>query len=171
MENKGVIALRAEELMIQSVLRNWETTIMRLSTLFDGLSEAEFYQEIAPGRNRIIYVLGDQTALNDRVRQNHGFGTRDHPELDDVFIKNPDRVLEVNPSVADLKSFWEEVNRRLDNGMRSLIPEQWVARHRSVSDEDFAKDPTWSRLNVVLNRTNHAAYHLGQLMLWHAHKN
>ena len=162
--------MKAEELMLQSVLGSWKTTITRLNTLFDGLSDAEFYQEIAPDRNRVIYLLGHLTAVHDQTLEVLGFGTRSHPELDDVFIKNPDRALELSSSIADLMSSWEEVNRRLDDGMRSLKPEQWVGRHRSVSDEDFAKDPTRSCLNVVLNRTNHAGYHLGQLMLWRAHK-
>lgn len=160
--------MEAEKLMIQSVLSNWKLTIIRLSTLFSGLSQKEFYEEIAPGRNRMVYLLGHLTAVHDQTLEVLGFGTRDHPELDDVFIKNSDRSLEAIPSVADLMSYWGNVNQRLYEGMEALSPKQWVGRHRAVSDEDFAKNPTRSCLTVVLNRTNHAGYHLGQLILWRA---
>lgn len=162
--------MRIEELMIQSALGAWKTTIAKLNAMFDGLSEAEFYQEIAPGRNRVIYLLGHLTAVHDLTLGVLGFGQRDHPELDDSFIKHPDRSLELHISVADLRSFWATVNRRLGDGMPSLSPEQWVGRHQNVSDLDFAKDPTRNCLSVVLNRTSHANYHLGQLMLWRSHK-
>ena len=162
--------MEPEDLMIQSILGNWRLTITRLSRLFDGLSEAQFHEEIAPGRNRIIYVLGHLVAVHDSTLEVLGFGTRDHPELDDVFIKNSDRTFEIDLSAAHLSSLWGHVNRRLDDGMQSLTPAQWVGRHRKVTEEDFAKDPTRSCASVVLNRTNHAGYHLGQLMLWRAHQ-
>lgn len=162
--------MRPENLMIQSVLSNWRMTTKRLSTLFDGLSEPEFYEEIAPGRNRIIYVLGHLTAVHDQTLEVLGFGTREHPEFDEVFIKNPDRSVETKLPPSDLISLWGQVNQKLDEGMRALAPEQWVGRHRKVSEEDFAKDPTRNCISVVLNRTNHAGYHLRQLMLWRAHK-
>ena len=162
--------MQTENLMIQSVLSNWRLTITRLSTLFGGLSQAEFLEEVAPGRNRIVYVLGHLTAVHDSTLEVLGFGTRNHPELDEVFIKNPDRVIEALLPVADLMSFWDKVNQRLYDGMESLSLKQWVGRHRAVSDEDFVKNPTRSCLTVVLNRTNHASYHLGQLELWRAHR-
>lgn len=162
--------MEVETLMIQSVLSNWRLTITRLSTFFGGLSQPEFYEEIAPGRNRIVYILGHLTAVHDQTLEVLGFGTRDHSELDDAFIKNPDRAVETIPPVADLTSSWERVNHRLYDGMESFTPKHWVGRHRTVSDEDFAKNQNRNCLNVVLNRTNHAGYHLGQLMLWRAHR-
>jgi hypothetical protein len=162
--------MQTENLMIQSVLSNWRLTITRLSTLFGGLSQAEFFEEVAPGRNRIVYLLGHLTAVHDSTLEVLGFGTKSHPELDEFFIKKPDRVYETLPDVADLMSFWERVNQRLYDGMESLSLKQWVGRHRAVSDEDFVKNPTRSCLTVVLNRTNHASYHLGQLELWRAHR-
>jgi len=38
-------------------------------------------------------------------------------------------------------------------------------RMEEESDEDYAKDPTRNRLSVLLSRTNHLAYHLGQIIL------
>ena len=43
--------------------------------------------------------------------------------------------------------------------------EDWLHKHTAVSDEEFVKDPTRNRLAIVLSRTNHASYHLGQSAL------
>src|SRR5258707_11940572 len=90
---KGENTMQVENLMIQSVLSNWRLTTTRLTNFLTGLAESSFYEEIAPGRNRIIYVLGHLTAVHDLTLEVLGFGGREHPELDEVFIKNPDRVI------------------------------------------------------------------------------
>ena len=41
----------------------------------------------------------------------------------------------------------------------------WVQRHSAVSEEDFAKDPSRNRFAILLSRTNHLSYHLGQAVL------
>ena len=50
-----------EQLMIQSALANWRLTIRRATNVFFGFTEEQFYQEIAPGKNRPIYILGQQS--------------------------------------------------------------------------------------------------------------
>jgi len=35
-----------------------------------------------------------------------------------------------------------------------------------MTDEDLAKDPGRNKLSVLINRTNHMAYHIGQLVLY-----
>jgi len=87
--------MRPEELVIRYAIGSWKSTITRLNALFDGLSAADFHQEIAPNRNRVIYLLGHLTAVHDLSIEVLGFGMRDHPELDESFIKNSDRTLEV----------------------------------------------------------------------------
>ena len=54
-----------EQLMIQSALANWRLTIRRATNVFFGFTEEQFYQEIAPGKNRPIYILGHLTAMHD----------------------------------------------------------------------------------------------------------
>ncbi len=94
-----------------------------------------------------------------------GLGERKHPKLDQIFISNPDRVIENLPSIADLKRYWSEVNEALSEGFQTLSAAQWMQRHTAMSDEDYLRDPTRNRFTVLLNRTNHAGYHLGQLIL------
>jgi hypothetical protein len=69
------------------------------------------------------------------------------------------------PSVAGLKEQLKIVNEELSKQIRSAAPDDWFKRHMAVSDEDFSKEPHRNKLNVIINRTNHMSYHLGQLAL------
>jgi len=57
------------------------------------------------------------------------------------------------------------VNETLQAGFDRLAPGDWLHKHGSVSDEDFEKDPSRNRFSVLLSRTGHVAYHLGQAVL------
>lgn len=157
--------MSTEHLMIQSALVNWRLTIRRATNVFFGFSEEQFYQEIAPGKNRPIYILGHLVAMHDAMLALLGLGERSHPDLDDIFIKTPDRVIASIPSAEELKKCWTEVNHDLLEKFQTLTAEQWLQRHMAMSDEDYSKDATRNRFSVLLNRTNHTAFHLGQLIL------
>jgi len=94
-----------------------------------------------------------------------GLGERLHPELDEAYITSPDRALPDPISVTALKKAWGEVNHKLTSAFEAFTPEEWLEKHTAVSDEDFAKDPTRNRLALVMNRTNHASFHMGQAIL------
>ncbi len=157
--------MTSEQLMVQSALTNWKLTIQRAGKIFSELTDEQFYREIAPGKNRAIYLLGHLTAIHDAMLGLLGLGARKHPELDRIFISNPDKTIENLPSIADLKRYWAEVDEALSEGFQTLSAAQWLQRHTAVSDEDYLRDPTRNRFTVLLNRTNHAGYHLGQLIL------
>jgi hypothetical protein len=53
----------------------------------------------------------------------------------------------------------------LSKGFEQMSLSDWLQRHSAVSAEDFAKDPSRNRFAVLLNRTNHLSYHLGQAVL------
>jgi hypothetical protein len=92
-------------------------------------------------------------------------GERLHPELDEVFLANPDRKSSQEISPAQLREAWSEVNGKLTAAFEALRPEEWLLRHTSVSEEDFSKDPLRNRLAVLMSRTNHASFHAGQIRL------
>ena len=146
-------------------MNSWKLIIQRLSTLICQLSDEDLQKEIAPRRNRALYVIGHLAATNDRLFPLLGIGQRRYPELDPVYIDQPDRALgdPVAPSV--LKAAFDNVARGLTEALERFTPEEWLEKHAAVSDEDFAKDPGRYRLAVVLSRTNHMSYHLGQIML------
>ena len=92
-------------------------------------------------------------------------GERLHPELDDAYITNADRALADPISAGGLRRAWAEVNNKLTAAFERFTLQDWLEKHASVSDEDFAENPTRNRLAVVVSRTNHVSYHLGQVIL------
>lgn len=69
------------------------------------------------------------------------------------------------PSITELKEKLHAVNTKLSSHFQTIPVEEWFTRHTSVSAEDFAKEPHRNKLNVVINRTNHMANHIGQMLL------
>jgi len=154
-----------EDAFIASAINAWKTNVERAGTIFSGLSADQLIAPIAPGRNRQIYLWGHLIAVHDRMLPLLGLGPRMHPELDAAFISERDGAVADLPPAADLQRWWDEVNRRLLEGFGSFSPADWVGPHTAVSPADFAANPLRNRLSVLLSRTNHVAYHVGQSVL------
>ncbi|HVS93450.1 MAG TPA: DinB family protein [Mucilaginibacter sp.] len=153
----------SKQVFIKMVLSNWQTQNSRLDALFDKLSDEELAQETAPGRNTGVYLLGHMAAVHDAVFTILGFRQRLYPELDEVFLHNPDKSGLPKPATAQLRECWKQVSTALEQHINAVQPDDWFRRHNSVSDEDFAKEPHRNKLNIIINRTNHLSTHLGQL--------
>lgn len=149
--------------IIALALDNWNIQIIRATKLLETLSDEQLKKEVAPNRNTGIYLLGHLTAINDAMLPLLTIGERQHPELDDIFVKNTDKSGLAKPLLSDLRNYWKQVNDVLESGLSTISTEEWLTKHSLVSQEDFLKNPTRNKLNVLLNRTNHLAYHLGQL--------
>jgi len=157
MENEGsCIAL---------ALKVWKTQIDRADKLFGSLSSEDVLREIAPGRNRLVYLWGHLTAIHDAMLPLLGLGERLHPEFDVAFVANPDKSRAGIPSHEQVRHAWNVVNAELWKGFEKMSWSDWVHRHSAVSEEDFAKDASRNRFSILLSRTNHLSYHLGQAVL------
>jgi hypothetical protein len=66
---KAAKRMVVEKSLIDSALRAWKSNIERADKLFGALSPGELEKEIAPGRNRLIYVWGHLAAVNDALIQ------------------------------------------------------------------------------------------------------
>ena len=154
-----------ETSLIDSALRNWRSNVDRADKLFGNLSEQQLLQEVGPGKNRLIYLWGHLTAFNDALIPLLGFGPRIHPELDLMFVSNPDRAVPTILSGRDLKIIWREGSQILWAGFSKLSVADWLQKHSAVSEEDFLREPHRNRFTVLLGRTTHIAYHVGQAML------
>jgi hypothetical protein len=155
----------SEQALVTSAVNSWKTSIERADKIFSPLNDEQLQKEVAPGKNRLIYLLGHLTAVHDRMLPLLGLGERLHPELDPLFITSPDRTVAELPAAGDLKKSWNAVNGKLLAGFASLSPAQWLEKHSSVSEEDFAKDPSRNRFAILLSRTGHIAFHVGQTAL------
>jgi hypothetical protein len=121
--------------------------------------------EIAPGKNRPVYLLGHLLFVNDAMVPQLRLGEAHHANLRDTFLDKPDRAVDNLPPIAELRQNWKDLNVRLTTLFAQLTPAEWLERHALVSEEDFAKEPHRNRLGIFLSRVSHAAYHLGQLRL------
>lgn len=153
-----------KELFVKMVLSAWETQNTRVSKLLNSLSDEQLSMETAPGRNRGIYLIGHLTAVSDGLFTLLGWGERLYPQLDAPFIKNPDKSVPDLPSAREIREYWNTVNVKIAALMNKMQPDDWFAKHTSISEEDFAREPHRNKLNIVINRTNHMSNHLGQLI-------
>jgi hypothetical protein len=150
-------------LFVKMVLLQWQTQNTRVDDWLKKVSDEQILQETAPGRNTGIYLFGHLAAVNDGLFKLLGIGERLHPELDEIFLDSPDKSNKTFPSVDELKKYWNEINIALTNKFNAMQPEEWLERHTAVSAEDFAKEPHRNRLNVIITRSIHQGYHLGQM--------
>jgi len=160
-----LVPMTSHKLSVQVAINSWRLVAERTNKIFSSLTEEELLKEVAPGRNRLIYLWGHLTALHDAMSPILGLGERLHPELDAIFVSAPDKTGTQLPPVGELRKYWEEVNGRLLSQFAGLSADEWLQRHYAMSEEDYVKDPTRNRLAVLLSRTNHMSYHLGQLTL------
>lgn len=156
--------MTSEQLILELTLTAWKAQLKRADQLFQSFTDEQLLSEIAPGKNSGFYLLGHLTAVHDRLFELLGLSTRLHPELDAAFLSNPDKSGLPVPTVAELRQYWTDVNTKLNDHIAKLLPSDWLQRHTQVSAEDFIKEPHRNKLNVIISRTNHVAYHLGQLV-------
>jgi uncharacterized damage-inducible protein DinB len=154
-----------EEILTFTILNSWKLVIGRFNKTLSELSDEQLQKQVAPGKNRVFYLVGHLLAIHDRMFPLLGLGDRLHPELDEIYITNPDRALADPLSTTELRRQWAEVNDKLTAAFEKFTLEDWLQKHTAVSDEDFAKDPTRNRLAILTNRTNHVSYHAGQVVL------
>jgi hypothetical protein len=151
------------EQIIKQVINAWTVQNERVTKFFTKYDESDYLEEVAPGRNRAVYLLGHLTATSDSLLPLLGLGERLYPQLEALFLTSPDRTFDEIPTVAELKQYWATISATLAERFAALQPEEWLERHTSVSAEDFAANPLRNRLNVLISRTIHIGYHAGQL--------
>ena len=153
------------ELFIQMGLDAWNIHISRFNQLLETLSEEQLQLQIAPGKNRGVYLLGHLAAIHDKMLPLLGQGEQLFPEIYEQFVNEADSPGKATPSIHSLREKWNAVNSKLNDHFKKLTPDEWFQRHEAVSEDDFKKEPNRNRLNLLINRTNHLSYHYGQLIL------
>ena len=153
------------QLIIQTAIKAWEMQISRTDKFLSSLGDESLTKEIAPGKNRISYLIGHLIAVNDNIHTMFGMSERSYSHLDETFVKNADRATHPEPDISGLREDWKRSNEQLSALFLRMTVKDWLSRHTAMTDEDYVKDPTRNKLAVLMNRTSHVAYHLGQLAL------
>jgi hypothetical protein len=91
-------------------LKTWNAQIDSADKLFGGLSSGEILREIAPGRNRLLYLWGHLTAVHDAMLPLLSLGERLHPEFDVAFVSNPDKSRADFPSHEEIRRAWNRAS-------------------------------------------------------------
>jgi hypothetical protein len=157
--------MTAEQSIVSTAVLSWQLNVARAEQLFSALSEQQLLVEVAPGKNRLVYLWGHLIAVHDAMLPLLGIGSRLHPELDAAFLTGADRAVAALPAATDLKHLWDEVHERLMAGIAAFSAAEWAQKHSMVSDADFAANPLRNRIAILLSRTAHLAYHVGQAQL------
>lgn len=157
--------MTSDELFSGVVVTAWKRAAESLNKLLSTFSDQELLMEVAPQRNRVYYIIGHLAAYNDRLLVMLGIGKRLHPELDEVFIENPDRTFSDRLSPTQVRQAFIEVNDALSRSIEAMAPLDWLKKHAAVSEEDFAKDPNRNRITVLQRHAGHMVHHIGQIQL------
>jgi hypothetical protein len=72
--------MTTDQLMIDTAPASWRQAVAQASETFNSLADDQFQREVAPGKNRVLYLLGHLTAVNDAMRTILGLGDRLHSE-------------------------------------------------------------------------------------------
>ena len=157
-------SITRQTVFIKMALNAWDVYNERVDKLINTITDEQLLSETSPGRNSGIYLLGHLIAISDGLFPILGFGERLYPELDKIFLESSDKSGHSMPSINELKEYWNKVNSKLAEHISQMTADEWFTRHNNVSEADFAKEPYRNKLNIIINRTNHTSYHLGQMV-------
>lgn len=149
---------------VKLILDRWEASMNNCDNLLKALTDDQLQREISPGKNRGIYLLGHLIAVHDSMLPLLNFGEKQYPELTKVFIEAPDKSVTEIPSAQELRTIWNQQRVYLKAKMDLLKPADWFDRHTAVSEQDFESEPHRNKLNIILTRTTHLAYHTAQMI-------
>lgn len=152
-------------LLVKMVLDRWNGSLVNVNKYLDALTDEQLLKEIAPGKNRGIYLLGHLIAVHDDMLILLDMGDKKFPELQEPFLQQADKVATHLPSAAELRAMWKKQSDLLRGKFEALTPEQWLEKHTAVTEEDFVKEPHRNKLNIIITRTSHLQYHTGQLAI------
>ena len=153
------------ETILKMVFDRWEASLKNCDTLLAAVTDETLQKQIAPGKNRGIYLLGHLIAVHDDLLRLLGMGEKQYPELFEPFITLADNEQTPFPATSELRAIWKTQCAFLKQKFDSLKPEEWFEKHTAVSAEEFASEPHRNKLNIIITRTTHLQYHLGQMVL------
>ncbi|HLP11230.1 MAG TPA: DinB family protein [Flavobacteriales bacterium] len=151
--------------MIKMTFDRWNTQLDNFDKALNSFTDEQLKKEIAPGKNTGIYLLGHLIAVHDHMLPLIGISEKKYPELTKPFLELPDKSGADFPSAQALRELWKNQKAHLHEVFNQLTPEQWFKKHTAASDEDFVKEPHRNKLNIIVTRTSHLSYHLGQFIL------
>lgn len=153
------------DISLKMVFDRWNASLKSCDNLLITLTDEVLQKQIAPNKNRGIYLLGHLIAVHDDMLILLDMGEKIYPELNEPFLKLADNLETKMPSVTELRTYWTTQCEILKQKFDALTPNQWFEKHTAVSQEEFEKEPHRNKLNIIITRTTHLQYHIGQMVL------
>jgi DinB superfamily len=157
--------MNSNQTIIKMVCDRWYASVKNYDALLNSITDEQLQKEVSLNKNRGIYLLGHLIAVHDDMIILLGMGDKMYPELHKPFIDSPDKTATQIPSAKELRACWTKQCVVLKQKFDSLQSDEWFEKHTAVSAEDFIKEPHRNKLNIIITRTTHLAYHTGQLVL------
>ena len=157
--------MNSTDIILKMVFDRWNASLKTWDKLLSELTDDQLQKEVAPGKNRGVYLLGHMIAVHDDMLVLLDMGERLYPDWHQTFIDSPDKAIAQIPSVQELRDSWSNQCEVIKQRFENLSPGEWFDRHTAVSAEDFVKEPHRNKLNIIVTRTTHLNYHTGQLVL------
>jgi len=152
-------------LLIVTSLRNWNEQNKRLLSLVNSMNEEQLESHIAPGRNSGTYLLGHLAAINYTMLTLFDLGENPHPKLETIYLLNADKAIIHDYKTDDLKKLLVDSIQLFEEKSKALTEADWLDRHMNITEEEFKTQQHRNKINVLISRTLHLVYHLGQLSL------
>jgi hypothetical protein len=57
--------MTSQQLSVNVAVNSWRLGVERADKIFSNLAEDQLLREVAPGKNRLIYLWGHLTAIHD----------------------------------------------------------------------------------------------------------
>jgi len=72
--------MTSQQLSLRVAINSWKLVVERADKVFSNLSDSQLLKKVvAPGRNRLIYLLGHLTAIHDAMFSILGLARLYHP--------------------------------------------------------------------------------------------
>src|SRR6266478_2968994 len=72
--------MTSQQLAVKVAINSWKLVVERVGKKFSALTEEQLLKEVAPGKNRLIYIWGHLTAIHDAMFPILGLGPRMHSD-------------------------------------------------------------------------------------------
>jgi hypothetical protein len=156
--------METHQFMIDQLLDQWENKIRETTDLFEAIGEGMAMEPVAPGKNRVIYLLGHLIVVHDLLFEALELGSRSFSNYDQLFL-TPQHVSNIYPPYELLLQQWTSLNSKLTARLRQLSINEWHSKHHYISEADFVVQPKRNKFNIFISRNSHLFHHAGQLAL------
>src|SRR5258708_38539976 len=99
--------------VIKQIIKSWEAQNKVITEFFTKYEDSYYLNEVAPEKNRAIYIFGHLIGMNDVLFPMLGLGEKLFPQLEPIFVSGADKSVADIPSITTLREYWGTLNQTL----------------------------------------------------------